>query len=389
MCYFLRSSHRGNADRIQKLTEESSMKRAMLTAALLLPLCGQAWADENVTSKYKVKFYGHVKTDVTYDTRRTAGDDYMMYVATNKPGDGDFRESARGTRFGFDMSDSENITAKVEGDFLGLSESVGGTAGATTDLRLRHAYVNIKHGDFDFLAGQTWMLTPLELPGSNNELLFGYTGALWFRAPQLRATWKATDALTLAGGIVRPSRKLTDAEGTASGQPSLQLQAQYKIGSSKLTLMGARGRWKNTATGEMGNVNLLDLGFNVPLTKELTLNGQVWTGENLYDFLGGIGNMGYGDNGVKASGGFANLLIKPGEKLYFNAAWGIDDPENDKLAVGSRIKNRTLMANINYPVLEKVLLTMETSYMITEYKLADGTSNYGTMHYQMSCKFVF
>ena len=369
------------------------MKRAMIIAALVLPLCGQARAEESVTSKYKVKFYGHVKTDVTYDTHHTAGDDYMMYVDSNKPDDGNFRESARGTRFGFDMSDGDKVTAKVEADFLGLSESVSNTAGATTDLRLRHAYVNIKHGDFDFLAGQTWMLTPLELPGSNNELLFGYSGALWFRAPQLRATWKATDTLTLAGGIVRPTRKQTDAQGTASGQPSLQLQAQLKIGSSKLTLMGARGRWKNTAIGqgegEMGNVNLLDLGFNVPLTKELTLNGQVWTGENLYDFLGGIGNMGYGDNGVKASGGFANLLIKPWDKLYFNTAWGIDDPENDKLAAGSRMKNRTAMANINYQLFEKVLLTMETSYMITEYKLSDGTVNYGDMHYQMSCKFVF
>ncbi|HOX23290.1 MAG TPA: hypothetical protein PLL10_07495, partial [Elusimicrobiales bacterium] len=331
----------------------------------------------------------HIKNDVAYDTRRTAGDDYLMYVTTNKPGDGDFRESARASRFGFDVSDGGSLTAKVEGDFIGLSESVGGTAGATTDLRLRHAYVNYKTGNFDFLAGQTWHLTPLELPGSNNELLFGYTGALWFRAPQLRATWKANSALTLAAAVVRPTRKQTDAEGTASGLPSTQVQAQLKVGSAKFTLAGAWGRWKNTTTSQEGVVDLIDLGVNVPITSAITLNGQIWTGTNLYDFLGGIGNMGYGSDAVKASGGFGNVLVKPWKKLFFNAAWGIDDPDDKVLAVGSRIQNTTLMGNVNYQLIEKVLLTMEVSNMVTKYKTTTGSSNYGTMHYQFSCKYIF
>ncbi|NLO92480.1 MAG: hypothetical protein GX410_10895 [Elusimicrobia bacterium] len=364
------------------------MKR-MLCAAVLVLACQTARAEQEVTSKYKVSFYGHIKNDVSYDTRKTAGDDYMMYVTSNKPGDSVFRESARASRIGFNISDGGDLTAKVEADFLGLSESVGGTPGATTDLRLRHAYVNLKHGDWNFLAGQTWMLTPLELPGSNNELLMGYSGALWYRAPQVRATWQAAENLTVAAAAVRPTRKLTDAEGTSSGLPSMQGQAQLKIGKAKLTLAGAWGRWKNTTTDQEGDVNLVDLGYNVPLTEQLTLNGQIWTGRNLYDFLGGIGNMGYDGDEVRASGGFANLLVKPWQKVFFNAAWGIDDPKDSDLAVGSRSQNTTLMGNVNYQLMDTLLLTMETSYMVTQYKTATGFSDYGDMHYQFSCKYVF
>lgn len=369
------------------------MNKTLITAAVLaLAACASAPAGAQQTPPpYKVSFYGHIKTDFAYDTKGVAGDDYTQYVATERALDRDFRASARGTRLGLDLSDGDKVSGKVEADFLGLSENVETTSagGPTTDLRLRHAYVAFKAGKFQVLAGQTWHLLPLELSGTNNEFALGYSGALWYRAPQLRLTYAASERLSFSAAAVRPTRKLTDAEGTASGLPQAQAQAQLKLGKARLTLMGAYGQWRNTATLQKGEVQLADFGYSVPLTGALTLNGQVWTGQNLYDFLGGIGNMGYGPAEAKASGGFANLLVRPAGRFSYNIAYGVDNPVNSRLAAGSRTKNATLLANATCQVYEKVGVTLEAARQVTEYKLAAGYEDRENLHYQLSFKFPF
>ena len=280
---------------------ESSVVIAALAVCCALPLRAQ----ETATAKYKVNFYGQIKSDVSYDVHGVTGDDYTQYVASEKDSEQDFRASARGTRFGLDITDGDKVSAKIESDFLGVTDGA-----STSDLRIRHAYVTLKAGKFEVLSGQAWHLLPLEFSGTNNEFAMGYSGVLWMRAPQLRVTYKQNDKLTYAAAVVRPTRKLIDAEGTASGRPQIQAQAQLKVGKAKFTLMGALGQWRKS-TGEKSEVKLVDLGYNIPLGPVFTLNGQLWAGQNLYDFLGGIGNMGYGTSAVKASGGFVNFLIKP------------------------------------------------------------------------------
>ena len=349
-------------------------------------------AQETVTSKYKVNFYGYIKTDLSYDIHGVASDDYMMYVASEKDSERDFRASARSTRFGFDVTDGDKISAKIETDFSGLSENAlsTNTAGSTSDLRLRHAYMTVKAGKFEILAGQTWHLVPLELPAMANDFYMGYSGALWYRAPQLRVTYKANSKLTYAAAVVRPTRKLTDSEGTASGLPQGQAQVQLMAGQAWLTLMGALGQWRKS-TGDKGEVNLVDLGYNIPLNSMFTINGQFWTGQNLYDFLGGIGNVGYGRSAVKASGGFADLLIKPAGIFSFNAAYGVDNPVNTRIAASAsaKTKNTTMMVNAGCLVYDKMTVTLEAARQVTEYKLTTGYEDRENLHYQLSLKFPF
>lgn len=360
-----------------------SVLSAVLSLAVLCPLI--AGAQEAATSKYKVNFYGHVKTDVVYDVHGVAGDDYAYYVASDKDAERDFRVSARGTRFGLDITANDSVSGKVEADFLGVTDG-----GSATDLRLRHAYVTIKDGQYELLAGQTWHLTPLELSSTNNEFALGYSGVLWMRAPQVRLTRKFNDKLTAAVAAVRPTRKLVDAEGTASGAPQAQAQVQYKLGKAKLTLMGAYGQWKKT-THQKGEVKLIDFGFNVPVMEGLTVNGQLWTGQNLYDFLGGIGQNQYGTSAVKATGGFANVNIKPAGRFYYNLAYGVDNPVNSKIAAAATAKTRnaTALANVNWLAYEKITVTFEAAKMMTEYKLATGKDEIDNLHYQLSMKFPF
>ena len=369
------------------------MNKAIISAALALCCVTGAAAQESATSKYSVKFYGHIKSDFIYDKHGVAADDYMKYVATERNLDRDYRSSARGTRFGLDITDGDKVSAKIETDFLGLSENVETTSagGSTADLRIRHAWVNMKAGKWDILAGQTWHLTPLEFSGTNNEFALGYSGVLWSRAPQLRASYRAGDSMTFAAAAVRPTTKLTDSEGTASGMPQFQAQAQVKVGKAKFTLMGAYGKWRNTTTLATGEVMLADLGYNIPLTDMLTLNGQVWTGQNLADFLGGIGNMGYGGDEVKASGGFANLLIKPEGRFSYNLAYGVDNPSDSRIAASATAKTRntTMLANASYLAYEKVTITLEAAKQTTEYKLTTGYTELDNLHYQLSFKFPF
>jgi len=368
-------------------------KLASAAALLGIALCAlPLTAQETPTAKYKVNFYGHIKSDFSYDTHGVAGDDLTQYVVSQKAADRDFRASARGTRFGLDVTDGDKISAKIETDFEGLSENVASTttAGTTADLRVRHAYVTLKAGKFEILAGQTWHLTPQEYSGTNNEFAMGYSGVLWYRAPQLRLTYKASDKVSFAAAAVRPTRKLTDSDGTASGLPQAQVQAQVKLGKTKLTLMGAAGQWRNNAH-RTGEILLADLGYNIPLGPVFTVNGQLWTGQNLYDFLGGIGNVGYGSAKVKASGGFINILIKPAGRLFFNTAYGMDNPLDDKIQASAtaKIMNTTLMANANYLLYDKVTVTLEAAKEVTEYKLTSGDKELDNFHYQLSCKFPF
>lgn len=369
------------------------MKKTVLSAAILaIAVCALPLeAQESASSRYKVNFYGHIKTDVSYDVHGVTGDDYTQYVASDKASERDFRASAKGTRFGLDITADEHVSGKIETDFL---EDVAGNVNA--GLRLRHAYITLKSGKYEVLAGQTWHLTPLEFSGTNNEFALGYSGVLWMRAPQLRVTHKCTDRFTFAAAAVRPTRKLADAEGTASGAPQLQAQAQLKLGKARLTLMGAYGRWRDTVTGsatkgQLGEVKLVDFGYSVPLMEGLVMNGQLWTGQNLYDFLGGIGQNQYGPKAVKASGGFVNFAIKPAGSLSYNLAYGVDNPVDSKLAAAATAKTRnaTALANVNWLVYEKVTLTLEAAKQMTEYKLVTGSEERDNLHYQLSMKFAF
>ena len=116
---------------------------------------------------------------------------------------------------------------------------------------------------------------------------------------------------------------------------------------------------------------------------------QVWTGQNLYDFLGGIGQNQYGTSAVKATGGFANINIKPAGRFSYNLAYGVDNPVDSKLAAAAKTRNATALANINWLAYEKVTLTFEAAKMMTEDKLAAGSEEIDNLHYQFSMKFPF
>ena len=364
--------------------------KSILTAALLLAAPATAGALETVFSKYKIQLYGQVKIDAIYDNHAASVNlfnEYLRYTTSASPQDKDFRMSARGSRLGFDVDAGDGVTAKIEGDFLGDTTSSNATA------RLRHAFMQAKLNRWIFIAGQTWHLTPLELPDTANDYYFGNAGCLWSRVPQLRTTYAFTDALNASVAVTKPTTSQIDDNATAAGEPGLQANAVAKLGGAALTLSGALGRIKNMGgNNESGRVELVDFGFNVPMGAMVTLNGQLWTGRNLGYFLGGIGQVGFGTSTVRANGGFMDMRVQPRGDLWFNAVYGIDDPKDDNIPNNSPIRNQTWMANANYKIRERLTVTFETAYNMTDYKLftgANGRDKRSTMHYQLSTKFPF
>lgn len=354
--------------------------RINLILALLLAAMPAA---AETASGLKTEFYGFIKTDLIYSDHGTYTNEYRVYV-TGGRADRAFRASARASRLGVNLS-SGPVSGKLEADFLGLTDSVGGAAGTVSDLRLRQAYAAVKAGRTEILAGQTYYPITADIPETLNDYYLGNSGALWSRAPQLRATLQAPAGIKLIAAVVRPTAKLTDAEGTHSARPSYQAKLEKTIGKARFSLAGAAGVWKSTSTQKEADVSVTVAGFNVPWSV-FTVYGEAWTGRNLTDFLGGLGNSGYAENGVRSSGGYLALKAKPSADLWFTAAYGVDDPKNARVAAGGKDRNSTALINGVVKLYGMVETGLEISELRTCYK---GQPDRSAMNYQLTFKLIF
>ncbi len=344
-----------------------------------------------VTSQYNMEIYGFVKADFMYDDAGNAVGELLSFTNSDVDTSADFRASGRMSRLGFKIS-KDNFIGKVEGDFYGLG-------GSHTGFRLRHAYGKVNMGNFEVLLGQTWHLTPLELPGSNNFMCFGYNGALWHRVPQARLTYNFADNFSAAVAVAHPTNDVAEAdnEATSSEEPLIEAQISKGFGFGELTLSGAMGTWEDTA-GESGDIELVDLGYSFDLPASMKLNGQIWSGQNLQDFLGSPG-MGYAGNEVEAKGGFANLTYDLGGKKAVNLAYGVSNPDENSSIQNWYSKNTTMLMNYEFPLASVATLSVEYARNTTEYSAGDvqynaaqdeeGDQELEDNHFQFSAIFPF
>lgn len=359
------------------------MLRSIFCACLLIAAARPAAAEVN--SKLNMDIYGFVKTDFSYSDHGTLTNEYRSYAVSGRK-DSAFRATGRGTRFGLNISSGANVSGKLESDFYGLTDSVGGTAGMIAGIRLRHAYVTVKIKKYEILAGQTLYPVSADAPETLNDYSMGNSGYLYYRAPQLRLTYAPVKKLKLIAAVVRPTSKLTDAEGTHSSLPGFQGKAEVELGKAKFSVAGAAGVWKSTITQETGDVSALVAAFNVPLAL-FTVSGEAWMGRNLTDFQAGLGNYGYGAKAVPSKGGYLALKYKPVDTLWFNLIYGVDDPKNSRLYKATdKIKNTTALANAVVRLYDCVETGLEISNLDTSYKSAPHRS---AMNYQLTVKLLF
>ena len=333
---------------------------------------------------HSLKFYGFIKVDAAYDDNPTPVGNYAYYVLpqTDKSGD-QFSLTANQTRFGFDIGDlgEDGAAGKIEMDFYGSNSPEN-----KAKLRMRKANVKWNSGDWTFMAGQDDDTIVQAIPRTINFSTHHQRGKLGYRSPQIRATRTidlgggVTFAPTIAAGRMVGGDFDGDGQddGSDAGFPTIQWALPvtgdfFGTGKAKLALAGHWGteRIDPPATYVDGNLETWSIGatWMIPLTKQISWNGTVWTGANLDFYTGGIGqgvNPITGDV-IDAKGGWTQLRFKVNPKLDWGIGLGMDDPDNEDLWSGARAYNSHLGANVFYTLQQGVQLGLEYQYLRTDY----------------------
>ncbi len=394
---------------------------------LLAPLTAVILAFTGVASagRADIEPYGFVRFDAIYDDSPMQQQQYAFWVLNEGKGGeggGDPRATLhpRLTRLGlritpYDIGDGAVARATVEVDFQ------NGGKESREMLRLRHGYFEIAAGDFCFLAGQTWdVIAPL-FPAANNDGMMWNAGNLGDRRPQARVTWAPSSgakglrvavAVTQVGAVDGAD---LDGNGTLDGidgaRPGIEgrigIASKHREGGGPEIRAGIWGHRANleTATQVGGKTDFEswsaggDLFFR--LSNRFSFEGEAWTGKNLSDVRGGIGqgiNMVTG-RGISSIGGWAQLAVKPAKKWSLFIGATLDDPDDGDLAEDTaeepreatggdppRTRNRALFGVVRFRPWPMFRLGVEYLNWKTEYAgKGKGTDNrfdtHGTFYF--------
>jgi len=349
-----------------------------------------------ITSSLDVEVYGRLKLDAAYDTSRTDTGNYIKWVrpeGTNRDDD-EFNMTANETRLGFRVKGPQDgelrTSGRVEVDFFeGGSEN-------KSRLMMRHAYMNLNWPEerFSIIAGQTSdVISPLA-PYTMNYSVAWWAGNIGYRRPQIRLTkgytvakdvdLKLEGALARTIGISSGAFVLRDA-GEDAGIPGFQGRASLKFPcvNSKPMTLGFSGHWAKeeydtTASGGSDKYDSWSLNLDVtqPINEWLAVKGELFTGENLSAYLGGVGqgvNTTRG-NDIGSTGGWVAASLTPYPKWSFNLGVSVDNPDNGDLegysstsGEGIREYNRSVFGNAIYSLDNNAQVGFELSQWHTEY----------------------
>jgi len=355
-----------------------------------------------VLSNLDIQLYGFLKLDAAYDTSQTDDGNFAKWVEREdlNHDDDQFNMTANQSRFGVNITGPDNGVMKASGraevDFY------GGGSQNKSHLMMRHAYMKLDWPDdkFSIIAGQTSdVISPLVPPTVNYSVAW-WVGNIGYRRPQIRLTkvlgLDGDVDLKLEGAIARTiGRDNTLLAGTLdsgedSGRPTLQVRAGLTapLFCSKPATIGLSGHYADeeydiTATGSNKDFRSwsLNLDFLQPLNSWLTIKSELFTGENLNAYLGGIGqgvtltgaNM-YDEIG--SSGGWIAASLGPWSGSRYNIGISMDDVDGRDVNAGARTVNRSVFANMFYSLNKNTEFALELSHWRTEYDGPGDADNF-------------
>ena len=235
-------------------------------------------------------------------------------------------------------------------------------------------------------------------------------GALGLRRPQARATQEIKIAdntkLVLKAAIAQTVGQDLDGGGFDDGSDADYPTAQFNAAlhqklwtekSARLAFSGHFGR-ETLDTSVSNAVTAVDTAdydtwsaqgsIFLPLTKCLAVQANIWQGANLDTYYGGIGqgvNATLGEE-VESSGGWAQLLYDPTDKISIGLGYSVDDPDDEDLNAGQRSKNEMYLANVAYKFTAALTAMAEYSQMTTDYLERDDATN---DRVQLAMKYAF
>ncbi|KZK74103.1 MAG: hypothetical protein A3K90_07760 [Pelodictyon luteolum] len=355
----------------------------------------------------KLRLYGFARFDGAYDTGRLYPGNIALYATQGSDGDAEWNLTGNATRIGMDLSgpDTEamKLSAKIEFDFFG-----GGTENAANP-RLRHGYIKTywPGSDLSIIAGQTWDLNSSLIPFVDDAGLMWDAGNIGGRHPQVRLTkgFKAGDKerVEIAVAAARNIGETDSITGAASDtgkdanlptiQGRLALSTPLLVADRPATIAvsGHYGQeqWDLDASNTHITADTWSacLELSMPLSQKLLFAGECFTGSNLENYWGGIGqSLGSTGNETRAQGGWAALRYSLSPSTAVALGAGVDDPENSDLTAGSRSFNRTIFANVIESITPNFILGLQLSQWKTGYI---GASDSDVWRTQTSLTYTF
>ena len=344
---------------------------------------------KNVLSGVDIELYGIIKQDTSYDTSRTYPGNYVVYVDSEATRDDDdeFNLTANQTRLGMRVSGPTTEELKTSGlvefDFYGNYASEN-----KAKIQMRHAYMVLDWpaSQFSILAGQTSdIISPL-VPNTLNYTVLWDAGNIGYRRPQIRFTKSIPlgekASLKLEGGPARTIGR-TDPTGSETGEDAGVPTGQGRVSMTfpffgpKPTTIGFSGHVgkEEYDTDNTGNhVDLDSRSINLDVTQPvcpwLTVVGELFSGENLEQYFGGIG-QGVNTTTLKeisANGGWIAVNIGPWSKWSFSMGAGLDAVDRDDVANGARTRNTSVFGNMIYAFNKNAQVGFELSRWDTCYR---------------------
>jgi hypothetical protein len=267
--------------------------------------------------------------------------------------------------------------------------------------------VEVKNDDFRLLAGQTWdVISPLS-PGVLFYSVGWDGGNIGYRRPQFRAErfLAVSDEVQLIAQGSLNTIAPSDTAGTATTYSALS--SAWPIVEGRLaTRLGPRGTgclpWEFGVSGHVGETIYdfhkntaaagatpnspfifdaigdhiptwsLNTDLRIPITSSFGVQGELFMGENLGPFLGGIGQsvdvVSYVDpakvfhpasgEAISSRGGWVDVWYDWTPRLHSHVGYSIDDPLNQDVTSG-RVYNAFAFANVSYDVTAKFLVGFE------------------------------
>lgn len=350
-----------------------------------------------VWSDLDIQLYGYIKADVAYDSSQMSVGNFARWVESESTNasDDEFTMTANETRIGFNINtpyDGEiNTSGRIEFDFF-----EDASAKNKARIQMRHAYIKLDWPEdrFNIIAGQTWdVISPLN-PRTLNYSVNWWAGNIGYRHPQIRLTKtmaiNSSSDLKLEGALARTvgiSNDFTGDSGEDAGFPGVQGRASvtFPLTDYKPTTLGVSSHWAKeeldtSATGDSKHFDSwsLNLDLTQPICKWLAIKAELFTGENLSAYLGGIGQ---GINTttnkeIGSKGGWIAASLGPWDKWQFNVGTSMDDVDNSNVNAGDRTLNRTVFGNMIYSINKNTHVGFELSHWRTEYSGAGDADSF-------------
>lgn len=383
---------------------------ALATASLLLAGLaraeegeGPAVARELRVGASRLRFYGLFRLDLIRDDSKPDNAQSPSFIPSEDPASGPSgRENLalhpRLTRLGLDVNGPEVEAlgrARLEGK-LELDFQNGGRESRQI-IRIRHAWARLAWRSMSLLAGQTWDLISPLYPTVNNDTLMWNAGNLGDRRPQVRlaaepAAWGGKLSVAAAAGLTGAvDEKDLDADRTRDGEASGLPNVQARLGWSR-ALAGGRSRlsaglwahraWERTGTPVAGDDEFRSesAGFDLLLSlrDRITVQAEGWTGRNLSDFRGGVGQGVVAGSGVevRSRGGWVEVGGRTSALHSIFTGVSLDDPDDADLPAQARTRNRAWWIVNRFETPGPLLVGLDYVRWKTEFEgLAPGTDN--------------